>query len=362
MAEESFEEKTEQPTPKKREDAKKKGEVAKSRELSSVAVLLSGLITLSFFGHYIYTGIQTEMKRSFSLLPLQHFSLPDFMVFAQKTISFFILLIGPLVAAVFITAILSNVMQVGFVLSSELIKPKFSKINPVKGFGRLFSKQSLMELLKSLLKLAIVGGVAYLSVKGEMKQVPHMCEMEKVSIISYVLRAIFKLFIRCTLAMILLVIIDYAFQRWEFEKRLKMTKKEVKEEFKRTEGDPLVKSRIRTIQTQIARKRMMQAVPEADVVITNPTHLAVALKYDSSSMNAPKLLAKGAGAIARKIKEIAEKNHIPIVQNKGLAQSLYSLVQVDEEIPPNLYQIVAEVLAYVYSLKPRALHGETRSR
>ncbi|MBW1666465.1 MAG: flagellar biosynthesis protein FlhB [Deltaproteobacteria bacterium] len=362
MAEESFEEKTEQPTPKKREDAKKKGEVAKSRELSSVAVLLSGLITLSFFGHYIYTGIQTEMKRSFSLLPLQHFSLPDFMVFAQKTISFFILLIGPLVAAVFITAILSNVMQVGFVLSSELIKPKFSKINPVKGFGRLFSKQSLMELLKSLLKLAIVGGVAYLSVKGEMKQVPHMCEMEKVSIISYVLRAIFKLFIRCTLAMILLVIIDYAFQRWEFEKRLKMTKKEVKEEFKRTEGDPLVKSRIRTIQTQIARKRMMQAVPEADVVITNPTHLAVALKYDSSSMNAPKLLAKGAGAIARKIKEIAEKNHIPIVQNKGLAQSLYSLVQVDEEIPHNLYQIVAEVLAYVYSLKPRALHGETRSR
>lgn len=351
MAEESFEDKTEKATPRKREEARKKGEVAKSRELPSVAVLLAGLITLTLFGSFMYSHIQIIMKGAFSLPILNDLSISDFMIFAQRMITLFIITISPLLAAVFITAILSNIMQVGFMLSAESIKPKLSKLDPIKGLGRLFSKQSFMELFKSLLKLAIVGGIAYLTIKSEMKNLSLLGDMELNSIIAYILLTIFKLFIRCTLAMIFLVVIDYAFQKWDFEKKLKMSKKEVKDEFKRTEGDPLIKSRIRSIQMEMARKRMMQAVPEADVVITNPTYLALALKYDNSVMNAPKLLAKGSGEIAKRIKELAEKHDIPIVENKELARSLYSLVEIGQEIPPALYQAVAGVLAYVYKLK-----------
>jgi len=351
MAEESFEEKTERATPRKREEARRKGEVAKSRELPSVAVLLSGLIALTLFGSYIYSHIQVIMKGTFSLLTLNDLSIPGFMAFARKMINLFILLISPLMAAIFSAAILSNIMQVGFMLSGESIKPKLSKLDPIKGLGRLFSKQSFMELFKSLLKLAIVGGIAYLTIRGEMKNIALLGDMELNSMIAYILLTIFKLFIRCTLAMIFLVVIDYAFQKWEFEKRMKMSKKEVKDEFKRTEGDPLVKSRIRSIQMQMARKRMMQEVPQADVVITNPTDLAVALKYDSSVMEAPKLVAKGAGRLAKRIKELAEEHDIAVVENKELAQSLYSLVEIGQEIPPVLYQAVAEVLAYIYKLK-----------
>ena len=357
MAEESFEDKTEQPTPRKREDTRKKGEVAKSRELPSVAVLLTGLITLTAFGSYMYSQIQTIMKSAFSLLTVHDLSVADFMVFAERMVASFILAITPLLAAIFVAAVFSNIMQVGLMFSGELVKPKLSKLNPIKGFGRLFSKQSFMELFKCLLKLAIVGGIAYWTIRGEMKNVPFLGEMETHSIVAYILLAIFKIFIRCTLAMIFLVVIDYAFQRWEFEKKIKMSKKEVKDEFKRTEGDPLIKSRIKSIQMQMARRRMMQAVPQADVVITNPTALAVALKYDSSSMGAPQLLAKGSGKIAEKIKELAAKYDIPILENRDLARSLYSLVEIGEEIPPALYQAVAEVLAYIYKLKGKYAYG-----
>ena len=351
MAEESFGEKTEQPTPRKRKEVREKGEVAKSRELPSVAVILSALIVLTFFGPYIYSHIQIIMKGAFSLPMLNDLNIPDFMEFAQKMITQFILAISPVLAAIFITAIMSNIMQVGFILSGESVKPKLSKLDPIKGFGRLFSKQALMELFKALLKLTIVGGVAYLTIKGEIKNIPFIGDMELSSIIVYILITFFKISIKCTLAMVFLVIIDYAFQKWEFENRIKMTKQEVKDEFKRTEGDPLIKSRIKSIQMETARKRMMQAVPQADVVITNPTHLAVALKYDSSAMSAPKLLAKGSGRVAERIKYLAEKHNIPIVENKELAQNLHLLVQIGQEIPPILYQAVAEVLAYIYKMK-----------
>jgi flagellar biosynthetic protein FlhB len=351
MAEESFEEKTERPSSKKREEVRRKGQVAKSRELPSVAVLLAGLMSMSIFGAYIYSHIQVIMNEAFSLLSLKDLGIPDFMVFSQKIITLFIMAIVPLLSVIFITAIFSNIMQVGLMLSGELIIPKLSKLDPIKGFGRLFSKQSLMELFKSLLKLAIVGSVAYITVKMEMKNVSLLGDMEINSIWLYILITIFKIFIRCTIAMIFLVVIDYAFQKWEFEKKIMMTKKELKDEFKRTEGDPLVKARIRSIQKQMARKRMMQAVPQADVVITNPTSLAIALQYNSAVMSAPKLLAKGSGEIAKRIMELAEKHGIPIIENKELARSLYSLVEIGQEIPPILYQAVAEVLAYIYRLK-----------
>lgn len=351
MAEQSFEEKTEQPTPKKRQELKEKGEVAKSKELPSMAVLLAALITLSLFGSFMYNHIQIIMKGAFSFPGIHNFNVPEFLKFAQNIIGRFIVLLSPLFAAIFITAILSNIMQIGFIMSGESIIPKLSKIDPVKGFGRLFSKQSLMELFKSLLKLTIVGGVAFLTVKGEMKNFALLGDMELNSIFVYIFKIFFKIFVRCSLAMIVLVIIDYVFQKWEFENRIKMTKQEVKDEFKKSEGDPLIKSRIKSIQMEMARKRMMQDIPEADVVITNPTHLAVALKYDSSTMNAPKLIAKGSRKIAEKIKDVASEHGIPILENKELARNLYSLVEVGQEIPPALYQTVAEVLAYIYRLK-----------
>jgi flagellar biosynthetic protein FlhB len=297
------------------------------------------------------------MKSAFSLPNIHNFNIPEFLKFAQNIIGRFIVLLSPLFAAIFITAILSNIMQVGFMLSGESIIPKLSKIDPIKGFGRLFSKQSFMELIKSLLKLTIVGGIAFLTIKGEMKNFALLGDMEVNSIFVYILKIFFKIFIRCSLAMIVLVIIDYAFQKWEFENRIKMTKQEVKEEFKKSEGDPLIKSRIKSIQMEMARKRMMQDVPEADVVITNPTHLAVALKYDGASMTAPKVIAKGSRKIAEKIKDVASKHGIPVLENKELARNLYSLVDVGQEIPPALYQIVAELLAYIYKLKSNYTRG-----
>jgi len=357
MAEQSFEEKTEQPTPRKRQELKEKGEVAKSKELPSVAVLLAALISLSLFGSYMYNHIQIIMKGAFSFPDIHNFEIPELLKFAQNIIGRFIILLSPLFAAIFITAILSNIMQVGFIVSGESITPKLSKIDPIKGFGRLFSKQSFMELIKSLLKLTIVGGIAFLTIKGEMKNFALLGEMEINSIFIYILKIFFKIFIRCSLAMIILVIIDYAFQKWEFENRIKMTKQEVKDEFKKSEGDPLIKSRIRSIQMEMARKRMMRNVPEADVVITNPTHLAIALKYDSSTMIAPKVVAKGSRKIAQKIKDVALEHEIPILENKVLARNLYPLVEVDQEIPPAFYQTVAEVLAYIYRLKSNYKHG-----
>ena len=353
MAEESFEEKTEKATPKKREDVRKKGDVAKSRELPSVAVLFAGLITLSTTGSFTYLQISTLVKRIFSFELIGDPTPAGILLLGDKVIYSFFLAIAPLLAAVSITAFLSNVAQVGLVVAPETVKPNLSKLDPVKGLQRLVSSQSLMELVKSLLKLSIIGVVAYLCIKQEMGTLSRLADMETSGIAAGILGMTFKILMKCVVAMIAMVAIDYGFQRWDFEKRIRMSKKELKDELKRTEGDPLIKSRIRSIQTQMARKRMMQALPKADVVITNPTHLAVALKYDDKTMDAPKVIAKGARRMAEKIKELAQKHGIPIVENKPLAQNLYSNVEVGHEIPSTVYQAVAEVLAYIYRMKGR---------
>ena len=351
MAESNFEEKTEAPTPKKRADTRKKGEVAKSRELPSVAVLVAGLASLAVFGSFMYSQIQKAMGNVLAAIPSSAKAAGDLPELVSDMTAQFALMMAPQLAAVFLAALLSNIMQVGFMASGELIKPKLSKLDPLKGLGRLFSIQSVMELFKSVLKLVIVGVVAYFAIKSEMERVGMLADMELGAMVAYILLTTFKISLKCALAMIVLVAADYAFQKWQFEKRNKMTKKEIKDEFKNTEGDPIVKSRIKSIQMEMARKRMMQDVPKADVVITNPTHYAVALKYDGLSMNAPAVLAKGAGEIALKIKEIAAQHQIPVVENKTLARSLFALAEIGREIPAGSYQAVAEVLAVVYKLK-----------
>jgi flagellar biosynthesis protein FlhB len=353
MAEDNFEDKSEQATPKKRMDARKKGEVAKSRELPSVAVLLAGMMTFVLFGTFMYDRIQDMMITAFRLPVHNTLGVTELIHFAREMIQRFFAIMTPLAGMIVLAAVVANILQVGFMINAESLKPKFSKINPIKGFGRLFSKQSVMELLKSIFKLGIVGAVGYITIRGEMDNLHTVGYLPHEEILVYMFAATFKLFVRCALAMIVIVAIDYAFQKWQFEKKLKMSKKEVKDEHKESEGDPMIKSRIRSIQMQMARNRMMQNVPDADVVVTNPTHYAIALKYHGQSMGAPKVVAKGKGEIALKIKELAVAHQILMVENRSLAQTLYQMVEIDHEVPPLLYQAVAEVLAYVYKQKNR---------
>ncbi len=344
-------EKTEQATPKKREDARKKGQVAKSQEAASVAVLLTGL-TFFWFGlpgmvkkmTTLTTWSLTQSGRfNVDYNNIQHLSIGlVYKVFA---------ITSPLFLSVFFMALLINYLQVGFVLSAESMQPKLSKIDPVKGFKKLFSVRSLVDLVKNIFKISIIGFVVYITIRGEIENVIPLPDQGAWGILIYITGVAFKIVFRVCLVLIILAIFDYIYQKWEFEKKLKMSKQDVKDEFKQTEGSPLIKARIKSLQRDAARKRMMASVPKADVVITNPAHLAVALHYDQAGMSAPKVVAKGAGFIAEKIKEIARENNVPIVENKPLAQVLYIKVDVDEMIPANLYKAVAEVLAFVYSMK-----------
>ena len=263
------------------------------------------------------------------------------------------ILLGPLLLIVFLAGFVANILQVGFLFSSEAITPKFSKIDPIQGFKRLFSLRSLVEFLKVILKMAIVGIVAYLTIKDEITMTLPLVELNVYDILSFLGKVSFKiLYITCWV-LVILAILDYLYQKWEHERSLKMSLQEIKEENKQTEGDPLIKGRIKRLQREIARKRMMSAVPKADVIITNPTHLAVAIRYQPETMNAPCVIAKGAGFIAERIKEIARKSGVPIIENKAVAQVLYKMVPVEQAIPINLYKAIAEILAYVYSLKQK---------
>jgi flagellar biosynthetic protein FlhB len=354
MAEQSFQEKTEQATPKKREEARKKGQVAKSRELSSVAVLLSGLFVLFLGGGYFFQ--QTANVLSYYLSNAGNLSIntDNLKGIAWHSAGQLASILAPLFLVLCVVGFLANILQVGFLISFESIKPKLSKISPAEGMKRLFSAQAMAEFLKSLLKIAIVGTIAFFTVKGEIYNLLPLLDQTPSQILSYLGQVSFAIFWRTCLVMAILATLDFLFQRWEFERNLRMTKQDVKEEFKQTEGDPHVRSRIRSIQREMARKRMMAAVPEADVVITNPTRLAVALKYEAKHMDAPTVVAKGSGLVAEKIRDLAREHGIPIIENKPLAQGLFKLVEVGKTIPETLYQAVAEVLAYVYSLEGNA--------
>jgi flagellar biosynthetic protein FlhB len=248
-------------------------------------------------------------------------------------------------------ATLSNYVQVGSLFSWEAVQPDFGKVNPLKGFGRLFSRQAGAELAKAIFKLAIIGWVAYATIRAERLQIIALWNQETVQIFQYIGKVSFDLFLKTVFVMAALAGVDYAFQRWSYEKSLRMTRREVQDEYKQTEGDPLIKSRIRSIQRELARRRMMAEVPKADVIITNPTHLAVALRYRAKDMSAPKVVAKGAELVAEKIKEIARAHGVPLVENKPVAQVLYKTVDLGQTIPSSLYQAVADLLAYVYRLR-----------
>jgi flagellar biosynthetic protein FlhB len=352
MAEgEKDQEKTEQATPKRKEDARARGQVAHSREVASVAILSACLI----YFYFNATGMLEKVKA----LMASTFREAGQVVITQDNIqsllTFFVfkgfLLLLPLLLTVVVTGLLANIIQVGIAFSAEALEPKLSKIDPLKGIKRLFALKSLVELFKNILKICIVGYVAYVTVRGEAKNIFPLMDQNAGEILLYLGKISFKIMFTTCWVLIFLAVMDYAYQRWEYEKNLKMSKQEIKEEYKHSEGDPIVKARIKRLQREMARKRMMASVPKADVVITNPTHIAVALRYDQSSMAAPVVVAKGAGFIAEKIKEIAKGNNVPIVENKPMARVLYNMVEINKVIPENLYRAVAEILAYVYGLK-----------
>lgn len=348
-------EKTEDASGRKLSKAREKGQVAKSMEIPSVFVLLAGVLALKVSASMIYKKSLAMLDHTlrFETVPLLTDREVITLLFRYSEVLFLMLI--PILAAVFIAAALSDLFQVGFHISWESIQPKLSKLNPIAGFMNKFSSRSLVELVKSVFKLIIIFSVVWFAVKGELDNVIRLYDNSISFVLLYIVQLSFKIAIRVLLVMALLAILDYAYQKWKFLEDQKMTKQEVKDEFKQTEGDPQVKSRIRQIQAQAARQRMMADVPKADVVVTNPTRLAVAIKYDSSTMDAPTLLAKGAGAVAANIRRIAEEAGVPLVENRELARNLYAMVDIGQTVPAELFQAVAELLAYVYKLKGKKL-------
>jgi len=257
----------------------------------------------------------------------------------------------PFLLPVAVVGFIASVVQIGFQIHTEAMDLKFNKLNPISGMKRFVSLKSMVELGKSIIKILIVGSIAYLLVKSEMQEFPLLIHQEVGQILVFIARVALKVCFFVCLALVVLAVIDYVYQRWQHEQDLKMTKQEVKDELKQTYGDPKVKARIRGVQMEMARRRMMEAVSEADAVITNPTHLAIALKFDAREMIAPRVLAKGSGHIAQRIREVATDHQITIVEEKPLAQAMFKMVDIGEYIPAELYRAVAEVLAYVYRLK-----------
>lgn len=355
MAENSAQERTEAASPRKREEAKKKGQVPKSREVASVAVLLAALGALYFSGPWMLSEIQELMAMTFLGMEQHHITQAMAQRWMMNGFVWGTRLILPLLITVAAAGLAANVLQAGFLFTTESLIPRFSRMDPLQGLKRLYSLRSLNELLKSLLKLLVVGTVGFSVVRHESEGIPGMIDMPIDEILLFTSHIAVKTGLYTSIVLILIAILDYSFQKWQHEKDLRMTKQEMKEEAKHTEGDPLIKSRIRRVQMEMARRRMMQKVPLADVVITNPTHLAVALMYRAQEMDAPRVVAKGAGYLALKIREIAERHQVPIVENKPLAQALFKGADVDDIIPIELYHAVAETLAYVYRLKGRTL-------
>ncbi|MCR4434483.1 MAG: flagellar biosynthesis protein FlhB [Clostridiales bacterium] len=351
--------KTEKATPKKRKDARKKGQVLQSREVTAALVLVFIFIAVRIFGGNAYKEITAFTKRIFS-----DYSTVDDMYTVSRLVSLFgdimgvlVKTIGPIFAIALIMGLAAEYAQVGFLFTVETLGLKLDRINPLNGMKRIFSMRAAVELLKSTIKIAIVGLIAYSYLKNEAVNILNLMSMDLVNIAAYIGITTINVAIRICVALLILGVLDYGYQWFEYEKSLKMTKQEIKEEYKQTEGNPEIKSKIKQKQRQISMRRMLQDVPKADVVITNPTHFAVAVKYDGKAADAPVVLAKGQDFIALRIKEIARENGVEIVENKPLARSLYETVEIGQSIPPDLYQAVAEVLAFVYSLKGKGRAG-----
>ena len=347
--------KTEKATPKRREDARKKGNVARSLDVNSALVLFAGTIVLSLTSDYFFGSIRGMMQDVFSQLPVYEISVASVRFYTVQAMMFLLKLLAPLLLTVLLVSTTANVLQVGFLISGEPLKPDLKKINPVNGLKRLFSIKSTVELVKGLLKISVIGVVVYVTISGAAKEIVTLMDQSITQVVVFLSGAVLKMALRASIALVILAALDYCFTRWDYEKNLRMTKLEVKEEIKELEGSPLIKSRIRNVQRETSYKRMMSEVPKADVIITNPVHCAIALRYVSGEMNAPVVIAKGAKGIAKKIKTSAEGFAIPVVEDPPLARALFKKCELGMETPEELYKGVAEILASVYRSRQKGI-------
>ena len=350
-------EKTEPATSKKLSDARSEGQVCKSRELDQAATLVVLFLMLkvivSFMGSnflQIFHDIYNKIPETVSARELNAVVIMSYLHHAVMTS---LKLAGPFFAAGVVVAFLINIVQVKWKVSTKPLKPKPDKFNPINGFKRMFSKDSLLELVKSIAKIALISIIAYTALKSHMEEIFLLYNITLQQAIAEIGTLVIDVGFRISIIYCIIGAVDYIYQKHKFNEDMKMTKQEVKDEMKNSEGDPQIKGKQRQRMQEASRRRMMQDVPKADVVITNPTHYAVALKYEAGTGTAPVLVAKGADLIAQRIKEIARENHVEIVENKPLARMIYTNVEIGNEIPPELYQAVAEILAAVYRTQNR---------
>ena len=350
MADDQAGEKTEDPTEKRRRDFREKGQVAQSKEVHTAMLLTGGLLIWSFYAPVFWGGMQ-ELTAFFWRISAE-FSLTTASV---RLMLLFILqkgaiLLWPMLVACLLLGFMSSFLQIGWLFTTKPMMPDLSKLDPIKGAAKFVSKRSFFETVKSLVKVILIGIVAYHTIWTQADQLLALSGAPLPAIVAFMGSVMFTILLKCAVLLIVIAIIDYLFTRHEMEQKMKMTKQEVKEEHKETEGNPQVKQKVRQIQREMARKRMMADVPKADVIITNPTHYAVALKYTRHEMEAPVVLASGADHVAMKIREIGTENNVPIVENPIVARALYK-VDIGSEIPDEMFKAVAEILIYVYSLK-----------
>jgi len=343
-------EKTEEPTPKRLQESREKGQVAKSADLNAALGLLAGLVILNMYGPSILEGFKDLMVESFSLDKIPTGATQAFDESWRRLFRKSFTIVGPIFLILSVVAIAVNIFQVGFLLTAKPITPSLDKISPLQGFKRLFSMRTTVRFAMSMIKVAVIGWVAYLTIRDNMPELVGLVGISSIEVIGHASHMVFILGIKMCAVLLFLAILDFAFQKWQMTKDLRMTKEEVKEELKRMEGDPLMRQRRRAVARQLAAQRMSQAVPNADVVITNPTELAIALKYDHETMSAPKVVAKGADFMAARIRKIALESGVPIVERKPLARALYKACEVGDFVPAELYKAIAEVLAYIFEL------------
>ena len=354
MAEQEGQEKTEVPTEKKRRESREEGQVAFSKELSSAALLAGIVLTLVATSPIILDAMRLLMSQIFrDLAQSEELSIDSIFTLSGEILSIILPAFAPFAAVIIFVGILASVLQVGVLITFKAIAPKFNKISPLTGLKRLFSSQSLADFLKSMAKLIIVGFVGYLTYIDKITELNGLSVSTPESILIYNFTVVAEVAGKIVLALVAIAIFDYFYQRWHHEQQLMMTKQEVKDETKQTEGDPLLKARIRQIQREMSNARMMQEVPKADAVIVNPTHFSVAILYDRDVMTAPEVIAKGADHLALRMRTVARENNVPILERPELARDLYANVEIGDDIPERFYKAIAEILAFVYRLRKR---------
>ncbi len=352
MAEAQGQERTEAATPRRREKAREEGQVARSREVVSTCLFLTHLGFFYFAGAGLYRQLLGLSRHNWSTLDAAEVTPEGVMVLFRDYLNQTALMLLPLFGLLAGAALAANLLQTGVVFASKSLAPKPSRLNPLEGIKRIVSMQGVNELFKSLVKIGIVGYIAYATIAAALPHAFPLSQQGVADIVAFLGQHALRLGLNAAYALIALALLDYGFQRWQFEKNLRMSRQEIKEERRETDGDPQVRSRIRSLMREMARKRMMEDVPKADVVVTNPTHVAVALRYRRTEMPAPQVVAKGAGHIAVRIRDIAREHGVPRVENRAVARALYQTVDLGEFVPASLYKAVAEILAYVYRLKP----------